>query len=513
MSLTPEAASNKRPKSRSDNAYPRKRALQACQTCRARRTKCDNGRPSCSACLHLGAECIYREKDNSTLDQGTLTILERLDGLEALLLSPARLHGEPSPLASNFVRPHIDRQNHVSPVNFSSPVQLDESDSFPHSITVEGVLSWPLWSGQWDGELNIKQLLLSNPFGNPPPAGKETKPEDTIMGEERLINNYFKAFNIFNPVLDERKISQYRQEVQLNGYGWDAQSCLLLLVFAIGNIAELEEYWADRGNSYAWREELRLELHLSESALRDFKYPSFFPSPPKDLKPEGEAAWYFYLAEIALQRLRGRILYNAYKCQITGLTVHDMIDMVLNFEQQAREWMSSLPAVLALDREPLIDHSGHEAEHESLRLILRSHLLDCFEVMYWPFIKEILNHDFHAGPAMLQQPTPTVLSFAQKGLDVCIDRIEQTETGFRSRHHGTWLTLRSCARSAFVLMAARERFAGSPEFKNYLRLPSSLVVCVNKVMDLLRFWQQEVPDAYNRLQMLQNLMTNDLSIT
>jgi Fungal Zn(2)-Cys(6) binuclear cluster domain len=41
--------------------YPRRRALQACQICRARKTKCDNERPSCGSCDALGVECSYNE--------------------------------------------------------------------------------------------------------------------------------------------------------------------------------------------------------------------------------------------------------------------------------------------------------------------------------------------------------------------------------------------------------------------------------------------------------------------
>lgn len=47
-------------------SYPRKRAIRACQKCRVRRTKCDNVRPSCTACIDLGAECVYSEGDPST---------------------------------------------------------------------------------------------------------------------------------------------------------------------------------------------------------------------------------------------------------------------------------------------------------------------------------------------------------------------------------------------------------------------------------------------------------------
>ena len=45
----------------SSKDYPRRRALQACQICRARKTKCDNERPSCGSCDALGVECNYNE--------------------------------------------------------------------------------------------------------------------------------------------------------------------------------------------------------------------------------------------------------------------------------------------------------------------------------------------------------------------------------------------------------------------------------------------------------------------
>lgn len=47
--------------SRPRGAYPRKRAVRACQTCRARRTKCDNRKPSCSFCERIGAKCVVND--------------------------------------------------------------------------------------------------------------------------------------------------------------------------------------------------------------------------------------------------------------------------------------------------------------------------------------------------------------------------------------------------------------------------------------------------------------------
>jgi len=39
---------------------PRRRALQACEACRAKKSKCDNDRPSCGSCLQHGMECVYK---------------------------------------------------------------------------------------------------------------------------------------------------------------------------------------------------------------------------------------------------------------------------------------------------------------------------------------------------------------------------------------------------------------------------------------------------------------------
>lgn len=39
---------------------PRRRALQACEACRSRKSKCDNERPSCGSCIQHGIECVYK---------------------------------------------------------------------------------------------------------------------------------------------------------------------------------------------------------------------------------------------------------------------------------------------------------------------------------------------------------------------------------------------------------------------------------------------------------------------
>ena len=57
--------------------------------CRARKTKCDNKRPSCTYCESVGATCIQSPVDLSSFDPASLKILDRLDDLERLLRSAA----------------------------------------------------------------------------------------------------------------------------------------------------------------------------------------------------------------------------------------------------------------------------------------------------------------------------------------------------------------------------------------------------------------------------------------
>lgn len=38
---------------------------QACETCRLKKTRCDESRPRCGLCKSLGLECVYNERKSS----------------------------------------------------------------------------------------------------------------------------------------------------------------------------------------------------------------------------------------------------------------------------------------------------------------------------------------------------------------------------------------------------------------------------------------------------------------
>jgi len=134
--------------------------------------------------------------------------------------------------------------------------------------------------------------------------------------------------------------------------------------------------------------------------------------------------------------------------------------------------------------EPLDDCDQH------FRFILSGHLLDCLEMIYWPFSEGAVLGN------LTDDRDCNVL--AGRGLEICVRRIEENERGFHHRHHGTWLMLRSCTRSAFVLVAADR--SGLRE-----RMPTGWQEAVQKVIRLLEYWKDEVADAEDRLEVLKSL--------
>jgi hypothetical protein len=250
--------------------------------------------------------------------------------------------------------------------------------------------------------------------------------------------------------------------------------------------------------------ELRLELNITRNPIFDLTYPSFYPSPPRAIHADKEVVWYYYLAEIALRRLGNRVLTTFHK-QKPAIRSAIAASMVQNFENQASNWLASLPPALKLDsshRNESITHHDTAQLETSLRYILNAHLIDCYEMMYWHF----LAHYFDSPPSDTVSPlspaapsTPQIETYAAKALQVAIQRIHADSYGFRQRHHGSWLMLRSCSRSALVLLAASRH----PSLRKLV--PRGWQDAVESVKGLLRFWADECADARARLRIVEEL--------
>lgn len=195
-----------------------------------------------------------------------------------------------------------------------------------------------------------------------------------------------------------------------------------------------------------------------------------------------------------MRRLGNRILnfiYTARPIDTSSAASTDMVESILGFEQQASDWLRSLPRRLGLhDTSPVLTQDDNL--HTTLKFILSGHLLDCYEMMYWPFIAEAVNTTSDSTP-------PVARDFASKALNTCFERIQKNEPGFFYRHHGTWLMLRSCTRSALVLIAA------SRSTRMRRLLPEGWHTAVGKVVEMLRFWRRESRDVEDRLGLVEKM--------
>jgi hypothetical protein len=107
----------------------------------------------------------------------------------------------------------------------------------PCYINIEAVLSWSVFEDQsLDQRLDLKSLLqTNNDYSEAPPmsVGADFESRATSQLLQRFLDNV----HIFNPVLEETKVREYMRNASFNGMGWDSQSCLLLLIYALGSIA------------------------------------------------------------------------------------------------------------------------------------------------------------------------------------------------------------------------------------------------------------------------------------
>ncbi|KAH6892442.1 hypothetical protein B0T10DRAFT_483795 [Thelonectria olida] len=229
-----ERRPGKRPAARGTAFYPRKRANTACQVCRARKTKCDNRKPSCSYCLSVGATCIQSPVDLSSFDPASLKILERLDDLEKLMKEAQDNRLVHAPSAGNLQK---------SPGSHGDCVAGDppEAEDIPlRSILPEkldSLLQWSIFPG-----LSEPQFPVYSPSG---PMNLST-PKSNALGAlldieshaiNTLLDNFFIHVHCKNPIFQEMATRRLVTTTILEGIDWSPNSCLSLLICALGSIA------------------------------------------------------------------------------------------------------------------------------------------------------------------------------------------------------------------------------------------------------------------------------------
>jgi hypothetical protein len=269
---------------RSAASYDRRRAGNACNVCRVRKTKCDNHRPKCGFCVATGGDCRYIDSNPSQFDRASLAILERISNLESSLIHhidqvvknrpaadedskmtagfpPAVDHAwthpasidqhaflnasykgiPPSAFSRGSTEPSNVNQNFDEEMNGeatensppSSSVLLQASEMF-----VDSVLQWPIFSEyapHLAGELYEPILKV---MARPARQTTFTSESMNSMGAtlhnlnldvlNALIANFLANNHIKNPVLDVQTLRIDVIEFAESGPRWDGKSCLLV---------------------------------------------------------------------------------------------------------------------------------------------------------------------------------------------------------------------------------------------------------------------------------------------
>ena len=539
-------------------SYPRQRAIRACQLCRARRIKCGNEKPTCSSCEKVGAECIRADVEGAFLDAGSLQILQRIDDLEALVktLRPGRIaaastlpskeqdyqlcitteevlswsvfqsHYENRRDLKGLLRTQTTAHSALSPISIDSSFLTGDAehgsplrllDNFlrlihcknpmvdevkikqvVHHVSLEG----PTWSA--DCCLALIVCALGSIASSFDPISGSSEPRMAAVAESyfnaarRRLGMFVGSGGILEAQCFFYSGVYLMSKLQpLGAWRLFCQALACCQDFACADPSYQDQltripsssqrlpaeecvYWS------CWKSELELRklLKLPDFAFNDLSYPLLFPTPPETIMGEQATSWYFYLSEISLRRLEHRVrdeISNALRASEPVLP-SELDQTTRAVEDLAEEWAQSLPAVMSLQTV--------QAEDDVLKFILRGHLLDLWEVVYWPWLNLFINQRVH---------TPEVKNYAVKAFQVAIDRIRINKPGFHHRHHGTWLMLQSCTRSALTLLAA----AYTPEAA--LLLPRDWRDAVHEATELLRFWQYDAGDIADRLQILEEL--------
>ncbi|KAJ0425427.1 hypothetical protein BJY00DRAFT_308171 [Aspergillus carlsbadensis] len=233
------------------NAYPRRRAVVACQLCRMRKTKCDNRRPSCGTCTSLHFQCVYQDAstDFSSFDAASLAILDRVNyAIRLLEQHPADQTG-----SSNSPQTRQDAQNVLEETGVnvaltSSPRGIEsmtteytflfEAQQLQANCASSRILQWPLFRDI--RAMNDADTLFFNPAHSEASIERATASSSRGIREEdvpSLIEDFLENVHTKNPILDPNELRNICRRISEDGFQWDGPSCLILIACALGTVS------------------------------------------------------------------------------------------------------------------------------------------------------------------------------------------------------------------------------------------------------------------------------------
>ncbi|KAI5249028.1 hypothetical protein E4T43_01154 [Aureobasidium subglaciale] len=236
--------------------YPRKRAIIACEICRSRKSRCDGGKPRCKLCIELDARCIYREP-GIKLDAGDKLILERLSHLEDMLqsaMTSAHMNSNnitrTAPQTGTSPTASTSTADDASTRRISCSVALENNrlnglgtwdsvniSTMPkgHTTPALNLLQWPLIRDLISQPLD-PQVLVEMEMSRPP-INLPHFPRPDMANTAVYASSYFDLVNVWYACVNPHAWPNHYREATSVGFIQGADSCLVLLVLALGSAA------------------------------------------------------------------------------------------------------------------------------------------------------------------------------------------------------------------------------------------------------------------------------------
>ncbi|KAF2233497.1 hypothetical protein EV356DRAFT_503581 [Viridothelium virens] len=322
-------------------------AAQACETCRSRKSKCDEKRPQCSLCQRLNVPCHYREPQPTKKDKTLVEILASLQRLETKVdaINPS-LNSTPSLFAagtSSTAQPRTPQSEHQNSSELEALAQY--ATERPAELTrplgfvtaAHKVLLWPsttkmlLETGseaaldiqhikrdgtRWFHKLQLAKHALSLPvdiYLHSTPVSSSSSSSNTDLSPERVcfpsltediirryVLQYFNTYHVLYPLLDEDGFwNDHLVHVLRYGFGdRDFSSTLCLLVLALGKVAEVAHFAEPISRSHGRPSGLQLDAPEHPPGLEIFN---------EALKRLG-----FVIAQCSIENIQATLLTSIY---------------------------------------------------------------------------------------------------------------------------------------------------------------------------------------------------------
>ncbi|KAL4752186.1 hypothetical protein BDW72DRAFT_77057 [Aspergillus terricola var. indicus] len=239
------------------------RRKPACQTCRRRKIRCDNGQPACGYCHANEIPCVYTARgDERTVGQQELAkVFERLDTLSQAVENIQHLlisrNDTPLPPRDSAPAVHLRRPERVP--TRAQEWQQDYLQIPACRCSADAVLTWPIFGGQFRDNSLITTLFQYSSDGgaehqsaqsaHPDIGGFRFTPDEQIPA---LVDQFIQNVHTKNPILDLEALVRSARHAGEFGLQWDAQSCLVLLACALGCISQ--PFTSSRqGHALGWR--------------------------------------------------------------------------------------------------------------------------------------------------------------------------------------------------------------------------------------------------------------------